>query len=143
MRLRHCLLATTLIAGTVTAAAAQDPNPELRPERRPWIRIEPNDRRPLSDFYRFRVGTDRRRIVERALERAEQIRARARDRSLDRLDSMRDREFAMRDRLTDRLNASLRRERVTGERAMERVRERLDRLRDDHRYLIRRRARTI
>jgi len=161
MRLRHCLLATTLLAGTVTVAAAQDPNPAPRSERRDWIRIEPHYRRPLTDLHQFRMIPDRMRIVERALERserarrdamdrvrsrpelAERMRDRARDRSLDRLDQVRDREFAMRDRLSDRLNENLRKEWVIRERAMERVRERLDRLRDDHRYLMRRRSRTI
>jgi len=55
------------------------------------------------------MSLDRMQIVERALERSARIRLRARDRSLDQLDRMRDREFAMRDRLSERLNSSLRR----------------------------------
>lgn len=159
MRPGHWLLATTLLAGTATAAAAQDP--ERRPERREWIRLEPNYRRPMTDFYRFRMDPERMRIVERSLERAERVRTQAldrvrsqvdraarvrvhaRDRALDQLDRMRDREWAMRDRVSDRANSSLRRSLEMRERTMERVRERMDKLRDEHRYMIRRRLRTI
>lgn len=160
MRLGHCLLATSLLAGSATSVAAQNPDPEPRPERR-WIRIEPGSRRPFSDFYRYRMAPDRMRIVERALERsararssaldqarsrvelAERMRARASDRSLDQLDRMRDREFAMRDGQSERLRINLRRNQEIRERSMERVRERMDRLRDEHRVMIRRRSRTI
>ena len=161
MRLRHCLLATSLVAGMVTTSAAQDPNPEPRPERRSWVLVEPHFRRPFLDRYSFRMEPERMRIMERALERsewarldarergrrqverAEQIRDRARDRALDRLDRVRDHEFAVRNRLSERRNADLHRERLSRERAMERVRERLDQMREDHRYIIRRRSRTI
>jgi hypothetical protein len=57
--------------------------------------------------------------------------------------AMQDREFARRDRLSDRLRENRRLDRAAQERAMERVRERLDRFREDRRYIIRRRSRTI
>lgn len=168
MRLRYCLLATALVAGPATAANAQDPNPELRPGRRTWTWIEPNFRRPMTEFYRFRMTPDRMRMVERArdradrtrwaaldrvrtqVERADRLRDLARDRSREVLEqrrsrelAMQDREFARRDRLSNRLRENRRLDRAAQERAMERVRERLDRFREDRRYIIRRRSRTI
>ena len=157
MRPGHWLLATTLLAGSVTAAAAQDPDPE---RRREWIRLEPSFRRPMTDLYRFRMNPERR-IVERALERSERVRIQAMDRvrsrvdraervrlqlqgrALERLGRVRDHEWAMRDRVSDRVNSSLRRSLELRERTMDRVRERMDKLRDEHRIMIRRRLRTI
>lgn len=161
MRLRHFLLATAVTAGSAAAVAAQDPNPEVRTGRRTWTWVEPKVRIRVADPYRFRMTPDRRIMVERALDRAERTRSaaldrartqveraarlrdRASDRSFERLDRVRDREFAMRDRLSDRLRTNLRRNQEIRERSMERVRERMDRLRDEHRFMIRRRSRTI
>jgi hypothetical protein len=138
MRLRYSLLVTSLLAGSVTAAAGQTAEPERPLIRRPWVRLEPF-RRPMMDTYRFRMAPDRMRSVERALERA---RLRAETLSGDRLRRMRERELVARERFSDRMNAGLRRGMVERERAMDRVRERLDRVRDEQRVL-RRRWRTI
>jgi hypothetical protein len=139
MRLRHCLLVTSLLAGTVTAATGQDPDPASRAGRRHWIRLEPLVRRPMMESYRLRMGPERMRMVERVLDR---VRVRTQSLSRDRLERMRERELAVRERFSDRMNTSLRRSMVERERAMGRVRERLDRMRDEHRVL-RRRWRTI
>ena len=139
MRLRHCLLVTSLLAGTVNAATGQDPDPAPRAGRRPGIRLEPLVRRPMIESYRLRMVPERMRMVERALDR---VRVRTRTLSRDRLDRMRERELTMRDRVSDRMNANLRRGMVERERAMDRVRGRLDRMLDEHRVL-RRRWRTI
>jgi hypothetical protein len=137
MRLRYCLLVATLLAGSVTAAAGQVPDPEPPRIRRPWVKLEPL-RRPMMDTYRFRMAPDRMRAVERALERAR----RAQITSGDRLSRMRERELVVRERFSERLNSGLRRGMAERERTMDRVRERLDRLRDEQRVL-RRRWRTI
>lgn len=137
MRLRYCLLVATMLAGSVTAAAAQVPDPEPPLIRRPWVRLEPF-RRPMLDTYRFRMAPDRMRAVERAVERAR----RAQIRSGDRLSRMRQRELVVRERLSERLNAGVRRGMVERGRTLDRVRERLDRVRDEQRVL-RRRWRTI
>lgn len=139
MRLRHCLLVTSLLAGTVTAATGQDPDPAPRAGRRHWIRLEPLVRRPMMESYRLRMGPERMRMVERALDR---VRVRTQSLSRDRRDRMRERELAVRERASDRMNTSLRRSMVGRERAMSRVRERLDRMLEEHRVL-RRRWRTI
>ena len=139
MRLRHCLLVTSLLAGTVTAATGQNPDSAPRAGRRHWIRLEPQVRRPMMESYRLRMGPERMRMVERALDR---VRVRTQSLSRERLDRMRERELAVRERVSDRMNTSLRRSMVERERAMDRVRERLDRMRDEHR-LLRRRWRTI
>jgi len=139
MRLRHCLLVTGLLAGTVTAANGQDADPAPRAGRRHWIRQEPLVRRPMVGSYRLRMGPERMRMVERALDR---VRVRTNSLSRDRLERMRERELAVRERVSDRMNTSLRRGMLERERAMDRVRERLDRMLDEHRVL-RRRWRTI
>lgn len=139
MCLRYCLLVTSLLAGTVTAASGQDPEPERRAVRRPGVWLEQPFRRPLMETHRFRMAPDRMRAVERALERA---RLRAQTLSGDRLQRVRERELAVRERMAERMNPSFRRGMIERERAMERVRERLDRVRDEHRVL-RRRWRTI
>ena len=79
------------------------------------------------------------RTLERALERAEQVRERARVNSLERLNTLRD-PLAVRDRPED-ARRSLR-GMAERERAMGRVRERLDRVREEQ-GLLRRRWRRI
>jgi hypothetical protein len=165
MRLRLSLLVTALAVGSVTAGSAQRP-PDTR--SRVWTYDYWFPRRPIADLHRFRTSLDRTQMVQRALERAERTRSvalerarsrveraarlrdRASQRSFERLDrvrdrelTMRDREFAMRDRLSDRLRTNPRRNQEIRERTMERVRERMARLRDEHRFMIRRRSRTI
>jgi hypothetical protein len=139
MRLRYCFLVTGLMAGTVTAASGQDPEPGRRAVRRPWVRLEQPFRRPMMETHRFRMAPERMRAVEGALERA---RLRAQTLSGDRLHRIRDRELEMRERMAERMNTSFRRGMIERERAMDRVRERLDRVRDEQRVL-RRRWRTI
>lgn len=136
MRLRHTVLATTLLAGMVTTATAQEPDPEPRRERRARIWIDPGFRRPFADTYRFRMNPERMRNMERALERAGRVRMQS-------LNRLREREFAVRDRVSERVNSSLRRSPEMRERTMDRVRERMNQLRDQHRYMIRRRLRTL
>lgn len=132
MRVRQLLLVAALVAASATIAAAQaDP--------RPWSRYQWRYERP---FLHYRLSPDRMRTLERALERAEQVRERARVHSRDRLKTLRDRELAVRDRLNDRMRGDLWRGMAAGERAMERVRERLDRVRDEQ-WLLRRRWRRI
>lgn len=132
MRVRQLLLVAALAAASATIAAAQvDP--------RPWSRYQWRYERP---FLHYRFSPDRMRTLERALERAEQVRERARTHSLDRLNRFRDRELAVRDRLRDRLSADRWRGMAERERAMERVRDRLDRVRDEQ-LLSRRRWRRI
>jgi hypothetical protein len=133
MRVRQILLVAALIAGSAALASAQaDPRPEPRAE---WRYERPH--------FHFRFAPDRMRTLERALDRAERVRERVRTHSLERLNSFRDRELAVRDRLNDRMSADLWRGIEARERAMERVRDRLDRVRDQHRLLLRRRWRTI
>ena len=139
MHIRSCLLVTSLLAGAVSPAAGQDPEPERRAVRRPWVRLQPPVRRPMLETYRFRMAPERMRTVERALERA---RLRSQTLSSDRLQRFRDRELAVRARLSERMNAGLRRSVVERERAMDRVRERLDRVRDEQ-WMLRRRWRRI
>jgi hypothetical protein len=143
MRVRQLFLVVTLVMASATIAAAQaDPQP--------WPRYQWRYERP---FLHYRLSPDRLRTMERALERAEQVRERARERAeqvwerartrpLERLNSFRDRELAVRDRLNDRMSADLWRGMAVRERAMERVRTRMDRVREEQRVL-RRRWRTI
>ena len=139
MHIRCCLLVACLLAGAASPGAGQDPEPERRAVRRPWIRLEPSFRRPLMETYRLRLAPERMRIVERALERT---RLRSQTLTGDRLQRLRERELAVRERLSERMNAGFRRSLVERERAMDRVRERLDRVRDEQR-LLRRRWRRI
>jgi len=128
MPVRQLLLVAALVAASATIATAQaDP--------RPWSRDQWRYERP---FLHYRLSPDRMRTLERALERAEQVRERVRTHSLERLDRFRDRELAVRDRLRDRMSADRWRGMAERERAMERVRERLDRVRDEQRALRRR-----
>jgi hypothetical protein len=128
MRVRQLFLVVALVMASATIAPAQaDPQP--------WPRYQWRYERP---FLPYRFSPDRIRTMERALERAEQVRERARTRSLERLNSFRDRELAVRDRLNNRLSADLWRGMEARERAMERVRARLDRVRDEQRVLRRR-----
>jgi hypothetical protein len=132
MRVRQLLLVAALVATSATIAAAQaDP--------RPWSRYQWRSERP---FLHYRFSPDRMRTLERALERAEQVRERARVHSRERLNTLRDRELAVRDRLNDRMRGDLWRGMAARERAMERVRERLDRVREEQ-WLPRRRWRRI
>ena len=139
MPIRYCLLVTSLLAGAGSPAAGQDPEPERRAARRPWVRLELPFRRPMLETYRFRMAPERMRTVERALERA---RLRSQTLNGDRLQRFRDRELALRDRVSERMSAGFRRSLVERERAMDRVRERLDRVRDEQ-WLLRRRWRRI
>lgn len=132
MRVRQLLLVAGLVAVSATIASAQaDP--------RPWSRYQWRHERP---FLHYRLSPDRMRTLERALERAEQVRERVRTRSLERLNRVRDRELAVRDRRWDRMSAGRWRGMAERERAMDRVRERLDRVRDEQ-LLLRRRWRRI
>ncbi|HJR36012.1 MAG TPA: hypothetical protein VJ817_13740 [Gemmatimonadales bacterium] len=132
MRVRQLLLVAALVAASATVVAAQaDP--------RPWPRYQWRYQRP---FLHYRLSPDRMRTLERALERAEQVRERARVHSLERLNTLRDRELAVRDRLNDRMRGQLWRGMAARDRAMERVRERLDRVREEQ-WLSRRRWRRI
>jgi hypothetical protein len=139
MHIRYCLLVTSLLAGAVSPAASQDPEPSRREVRRPWVRLELPLRRPMMQNYRFRMAPERMRTVERALERA---RLRSQTLTNDRVQRVRDRELAVRERLSERLNAGFRRSLVERERAMDRVRERVDRVREEQ-WLLRRRWRRI
>jgi hypothetical protein len=128
MRVRQLLLVAALAATSATIAAAQtDP--------RPWSRYQWRYERP---FLHYRLSPDRMRTLERALERAELVRERARTHSLEQLSRFRDRELAVRDRLRDRMSADRWRGMSERGRAMERVRERLDQVRDEQRVLRRR-----
>lgn len=132
MRVRQLLLVAALVAASATVVAAQtDPRPGPR-----------NQWRYQRPFLHYRLSPDRMRTLERALERAEQVRERARVQSLERLNTLRDRELAVRDRLNDRMRGQLWRGMAARERAMERVRERLDRVREEQ-WLSRRRWRRI
>lgn len=132
MRVRQLLLVAALVAASASVAAAQaDPQP--------WLRYQWRYERP---FLRYRLSPDRMRTLERALERAEQVREHARTRSLERLNSVRDRQLAVRERLNDRRSADLRRGMAARERAMDRAWERLDRVRAEQ-GLVRRRWRRI
>jgi hypothetical protein len=132
MRVRQLFLVAALVTASATIAAGQaDP--------RPWSRYQWRYERP---FLHYRLSPDRMRNLEHALERAEQVRERARTHSLERLQSVRDRQLAVRDRLNDRMSSDLRRGMAARERAMERVRERLDRVREEQ-WLLRRRWRRI
>ena len=126
MPVRHLLLAAALVAASATIVAAQP--------RYQW-----RDQRP---FLHYRLSPDRMRTLERAFERAERVRERARVHSLERLNTLRDRELVVRDRLNDRMRGELWRGMAARERAMERVRERLDRVREEQ-WLSRRRSRRI
>ena len=132
MRVRQLLLVATLVAASATLAAAQA-NP------RPWSRYQWRSERP---FLHYRLSPDRMRTLERALDRAEQVRERVRTHSLERLSRARDRELAVRDRIFDRMSSDRWQGMAVRERAVERVRERLDRVRDEQ-LLSRRRWRRI
>ena len=129
MRVRQLLLVAALVAASATIAAAQaDPAPG------------PASSGATRPFLHYRLSPDRMRTLERALERAEQVRERARVNSLERFNTLRDRELAVRDRPV--MRGDLLRGMAERERAMGRVRERLDRVREEQ-GLLRRRWRRI
>jgi hypothetical protein len=159
MRVPHRLLIAALLVGVAVPAVAQDP--EARAERRARVRVEPYFSYPLDGHVRLRATRDRMRMVERALERAGEVRAHALSRVRGRLDRAervrvearshqlrglelsRERGLLTRERMADRWRGELDRSMVARERAMDRVRDRLDRVRVEQRLSQRRRWRTI
>jgi hypothetical protein len=170
MRVPHRLLIAALLVGVAVPAVAQDP--EARAERRARVRVEPYFSYPLDGHVRLRATRDRMRMVERALERAgevrvhaleragevrahalsrvrgrldraERVRVEARSHQLRGLELSRERGLLTRERMADRWRGELDRSMVARERAMDRVRDRLDRVRVEQRLSQRRRWRTI
>ncbi|HEX7024802.1 MAG TPA: hypothetical protein VF187_08300 [Gemmatimonadales bacterium] len=136
MRFRRILLATSLVAGTATAASAQEPDSAARAGQRERARTEIRallraQRGPARGAYRMRLSPDFGRL-RMEMDRAERVRLRSMQR-----------EFAMRDRVLMRRNEELMRQRDARDRIMDRVRARMDRMRVERMLLNRKRYRVI
>lgn len=136
MRLRRILLATSLVAGTATAASAQEPDSAARTGQRERARTEIRarlraDREAARGVYRMPLSPDFGRL-RMEMDRAQRVRLRSMQR-----------EFAMRDRVLMRRNEELMRQREARDRIMDRVRARMDRMRVERMLLNRKRYRVI
>ena len=151
MRALNSALATSvLLLGAVTAARAQTPADSGRREEtmrsHGWMYMP----RFKYHFPRLRFDGDgiRRDALERSLERADRLRERQfalrdrlRDRRFELRDRVRDRPFELQDRLRRRQfdwqDRVWRRQMELHERLMDRMHERLDRLHEMRPFLIR------
>lgn len=132
--LRLLALTSTLLVATAAVAGAQDRPYRPRAES---FRIK----RPPYSYFKYRVPSMQSRMFPRIRLEQGAMQRRALERSLDRIDRVRGRQFALQDRVW-------RRQFELRTRAMERVHERMGRLQMDRFHLSRpflfhRRLRTI
>ncbi|HEV8612292.1 MAG TPA: hypothetical protein VGQ73_02205 [Gemmatimonadales bacterium] len=136
------LLTICALLGGATVGTARAQTPEPRPRPTP-------DRIMRAPFPRFeyRIPRMTMRMMPRMRLDAGQFRLRALERSFDRMDRLRIRQFALQDRLREREFArwdqAMRRPFELRERAMTRLRERMERLPTMRPFVLRRRSRTI
>ncbi len=128
LQLRLLALSSALLVATAAAAGAQEASSRPRAES---FRFK----RPPYSYFKYRVPSMSSRLVPRIRLQGE-LHRRALERSLERIDRVRERQFALQDR-------AWRRQLEAHERAMDRVRERMNRVRWSRPFMFRRRLRTI
>ena len=126
--LRLVTLTVLLVAGAAAVAGAQAPAPRFRPEAS-------HLRRPPYSYFKYRVPRMALRMEPRIRLDRNELHLRL-DRSLARMNRLRDRQFDLRDR-------AWRRQLESQDRAMNRLQERMGRLRTERPFRFRHRLRTI
>ena len=126
--LRLVTLTALFVAGAAAVAGAQAPTPRFRPEAS-------HLRRPPYSYFKYRVPRLSLRMEPRIRLDRNEFHLRL-DRSLERMNRLRDRQFDLHDR-------AWRRQLESQDRAMSRLQERLGRLRVERPFRFRHRLRTI
>jgi len=129
LQLRLLALSSALLAASVATAGAQD-----RPFR---PRVETfRIKRPPYSYFKYRVPSMAERSIPRIRLQQGVLQLRALERSRERIDRARERQFALQDH-------AWRRQLEVHDRAMTRLRERMDRFHWSRPFLFHRRVRTI